>query len=268
MKKLKVQEKAQELFKNEERQRTNVAAGLMNGGLQNLSSPTMAMDIDSPIQEDRSITQSPTDTRVRHASISSSTPSADLMSNPGDYHTDGPTFVTGQTMKPPSWTGQSTNGYSHKSPELHVRMPPTQTFTSPNLSGTPGTLTPASAVPSSAISPYGTTQFSSYPSANAVNPSPARKKMSIKDYTARHKNQNANGSGGRKASVGSSPTILPVVPKSTLSTIDEINSIGALLDRKTAAVDGDKKVDHDLVDSLKLSPSPKNMPPQHSNGAL
>lgn len=92
--------------------------------------------------------------------------------------------------------------------------------------------------------------------------------MSIKDYTARHKNQNANGSGGRKASVGSSPTILPVVPKSTLSTIDEINSIGALLDRKTAAVDGDKKVDHDLVDSLKLSPSPKNMPPQHSNGAL
>ncbi|QSZ32658.1 hypothetical protein DSL72_002237 [Monilinia vaccinii-corymbosi] len=218
---LKVQEQVRSL---EVRQRENAAAGLINGDVQNLSSPTSAMDLDGSIQEDRSITQSPTDTKTRNASIVSSTPSVDLVSNSGDYHySDGSTLAIGQTMKPPPWSGNSTNGHSRTSPELRVQMPPTPTFTTPNLSGTPGTLTPALAVTSSATSPYGTAHFPSYPSAltNGVNPSPAKKKMSLNDYKARKK-QSADGSGGRKASGGSSPTITPAVLKPTLSTINEV----------------------------------------------
>ncbi|ESZ90536.1 hypothetical protein SBOR_9085 [Sclerotinia borealis F-4128] len=261
----KVQAQVQTL---EERQCKNTAAGLTNGDSQNSSSPTTAMDVDGPNQEDRSITQSPTDTRTRNVSIVSSTPSVDVVSNPGDYYADGPTLVTGQTMKPPSWPGHSANGHSHKSPELRVQLPPTPNFTTPNLSGTPGTLTPASAAPSSAISPYGTTHFPSYPStlANSVNPSPAKKKMSFNDYKARKK-QNADGSGGRKASVGSSPIMPPAVLKPTLSTIEEAKARGAL-DGESAIIEADEKADPALVGPLKVPPPKNNMPSQQSNGAL
>ncbi|RAL66454.1 hypothetical protein DID88_006144 [Monilinia fructigena] len=186
----------------EARRRTDAAAVLLNGDLHHFSSPTSAMDIDGSVQEDGSITESPTDTKTRNASIVSSTPSIDVLSNSGDYHSDGPTFVIGQTMKPPPWSGNSTNGHSHKSPELRVSMPPIPAFITPNLSGTPGTLTPALGVSSSAVSPYGTSHFPSYSSTltNGVNPSPAKKKMSLNDYKARKK-QNADGPGGRKASV-------------------------------------------------------------------
>lgn len=260
----KIQTKFRDLEKH---QRETIAAGLINGDLQSLSSPSTAMDVDGPIQEDRSITQSPTNTKTRNASIVSSTPSFDVVSNPGDYQTDGPTLVTGQTMKPPPWP-QSTNGYSHKPPELRVQMPSTATFTTPNLSGTPGTLTPASAVPSSAISPYSTTHFPPYPStlANGVNPSPAKKKMSLNDYKARKK-QNADGSGGRKPSVGSSPTITPAVLKPALSSIEEAKAPGAL-DSKSTVIERKDKTDPVLNDLVKVSQPINNMPSQHSNGAL
>ncbi|KAB8292193.1 hypothetical protein EYC80_007935 [Monilinia laxa] len=231
----------------EARRRTDAAAVMLNEDLHNFSSPTSAMDIDGSVQEDRSITESPTDTKTRNASIVSSTPSLDVLSNSGDYHSDGPTFVIGQTMKPPPWSGNSTNGHSHKSPDLRVQMPPIPTFITPNLSGTPGTLTPASAVPSSAISPYGTSHFPSYSSTltNGVNPSPAKKKMSLNDYKARKK-QNADGSSGRKASVGSSPTMPPAVLKPTLSTIDEVKV--------------KKIVDPALDDAVRVSPLKDDMP--------
>ncbi|KAJ8061708.1 hypothetical protein OCU04_009508 [Sclerotinia nivalis] len=266
LKRHKIHEQAQALAAE---QNKNMAAGSINGDLQNISSPASAMDVDGPVQEDRSITQSPTDTRARNASIVSSTPSVDVISNSGDYYTDGSPLITGQTMKPPPWPGQSTNGYSHKSPELRVQMPPTPTFITPNLSGTPGALTPASAATSSAMSPYGTTHFSSYPTtlANGVNPSPAKKKMSLNDYKARKK-QNADGSGGRKPSTGSSPTMPPAVLKSTLSAIEEAKARGILLDSKSDIIEGKEIVDPSPVDLLKVSPPKNNMPSQHSNGAL
>ncbi|KAG4030114.1 hypothetical protein MFRU_013g01380 [Monilinia fructicola] len=231
----------------ETRRRTDAAAGMLDGDLHHFSSPTSAMDIDGSVQEDRSITESPTDTKTRNASIVSSTPSVDVLSNSGDYHSDGPTFGIGQTMKPPPWSGNSTNGHSHRSPELRVQMPPIPAFITPNLSGTPGTLTPSSAIPSSAISPYGTSHFPSYSSTltNGVNPSPAKKKMSLNDYKARKK-QNADGSGGRKASVGSSPTMPPAVLKPTLSTIDEVKV--------------KKIVDPALDDAGRASPLKDDMP--------
>ncbi|KAI9650939.1 SET domain-containing protein 3 [Ciborinia camelliae] len=252
----------------EARQRENTVAGLINGDLQNLSSPATTMDVDGPIQEDRSITQSPTDTKTRNASIVSSTPSVDVISNSGDYHSDGPTLVIGQSMKPPPWSGPSITGRSHKSPELRVQMPPAPTFTTPNLSGTPGSLTPASAVPSSAISPYGTNHFPPYPPtlANGVNPGPAKKKMSLNDYKARKK-QSADGSGGRKASVGSSPTMLAAVLRPTLSTIEETKARGAL-DSNSAINEVKEMADPALVDLVKVSPPKNNMPSQQSNGAL
>ncbi|KAA8564562.1 hypothetical protein EYC84_011482 [Monilinia fructicola] len=214
----------------ETRRRTDAAAGMLDGDLHHFSSPTSAMDIDGSVQEDRSITESPTDTKTRNASIVSSTPSVDVLSNSGDYHSDGPTFGIGQTMKPPPWSGNSTNGHSHRSPELRVQMPPIPAFITPNLSGTPGTLTPSSAIPSSAISPYGTSHFPSY-SSTLTN---ARKK------------QNADGSGGRKASVGSSPTMPPAVLKPTLSTIDEVKV--------------KKIVDPALDDAGRASPLKDDMP--------
>lgn len=203
------------------RERENSTSRLVNENLHTPSSPTAAMDVNTPYQEDGSITQSPTDTKTRNASIVSSTPSIDVISSSGDYHSDGSTLVNEQTMKPPPWPGHSMNGHAHRPPELRVEMPETPSFSTPNLFGTPGTLIPASTIPSSAVSPYGTTHFTLYPSTNGVNPSPAKKrKISLKEYKARNK-LNPNETSGHKTSVDSSPTMPPAVIKPTLETIEE-----------------------------------------------
>ena len=69
--------------------------------------------------------------------------------------------------------------------------------------------------------------------------------MSLNDYKARKK-QNADGPGGRKASVGSSPTMPPAVLKSTLSTIDEVKV--------------KKIVDPAVDDAVRVSPPKDDMP--------
>ncbi|PQE31640.1 PHD-finger domain-containing protein [Rutstroemia sp. NJR-2017a WRK4] len=267
------------LFKNRQKvhqqieahHRAQLEAERSNGDTQAPFSPTTAMDIDGPAQEDRSTTESPTNSKARTASIASSTLSVDMASIAGEMHPpDGPLLVMGQTMKPPSWTGNTNIGVTRKSPDLRVQMPPASSFPISNPSATTGATTPLAAN-STAMSPFGTPQFAVYTASlsNGVAPSPAKKKMSLNDYKAL-KQKNADGSGGRKASVGGSPTMPSAVLKPSLSTIEEAKAHGAL-GGGSAVIDSPsiEKV-YEPMSSVSLSdPPPRtHLPSEQMNGIL
>ena len=205
-----------------------------------LESPTVSMDIDRQGQEEIFNPESPTDSRGRNASIVSSSPSVEVSTEVN--MTDAPVIQVGNAIKPqpPPWPGQpnvtsqSNSIPGQKSPDLRVQMPPTPSFSNPNISG-PGTLsgnvTPSSATGSIVQSPFGTTIFPSTfppPIRNGAIQSPAKgpKKLSLSDYRAARAKKAEVDFALKKP--GSSPTIPPAVLKPSLSIIDEAKSSGFL----------------------------------------
>ncbi|KAG9229416.1 hypothetical protein BJ875DRAFT_197678 [Amylocarpus encephaloides] len=183
---------------------------------------------------------SPTDSKGRKMSVASSTPSIDVSC--GDVvMTDTPAILIGSVIKPPPppWPGQSNNtnvrapSPGQRSPDLRVQMPPTQPFSTPNMSGPlSGSVTPSSATGSLAQSPFGTAHFPGvFPSSTiGVGPSPIKttKKLSLSDYKAARMRRNDSAANTNKANGGSSPTGTPVASKPSLSTIEEAKANGIL----------------------------------------
>jgi hypothetical protein len=202
------------------------------------ASPTISMDLDVPIHEERYHLESPTDARGRNPSTSSSTPSVDISSTSLDVAmTDTPAIAVGVTIKPPPppWPGQpnATSSGSQppaeqKSPDLRVQMPSAPIFSTPNMSGPfTGPLTPSSTSGSVAQSPLGTVHpigMFALPIVNGVgqHPSPAKttKKLSLSDYRAARMKK-SDTFVANKTSSGTSPTVTPAILKPTLSTMNE-----------------------------------------------
>jgi hypothetical protein len=204
------------------------------------ASPSASMDLDPPNPEERYNTESPTDAKVRQASISSSTHSVDASSTSADVNMiDAPPIMVGNAIKPPPppWPGHP-NGpiisvAGHRSAELRVQMPPTPMFSTPNLSGThSGSVTPSSATGSIAQSPFGSVHFpSAFPPSvvNGIGPSPIKttKKLSLSDYKAARMKR-TDTSASNKPSWGSSPTVAPAVLKPSLSMVEDAKASGVL----------------------------------------
>ncbi|KAH8592953.1 hypothetical protein B0O99DRAFT_225188 [Bisporella sp. PMI_857] len=227
-------------------------------------SPTVPMDLDGPAHEDRYPADSPTDSRGRRGSIASSTPSVETSASADVTMTDS---MIGSNIKPPPppWPAQSGTSGPHtfppqRSPELRVQMPPTPSFSIPNMSGgPPGSATPSSATGSVLQSPFvnGLSQIAS--------PVKTKKKMSFSDYKLKNARKTE---GPNKSSAGSSPTVASATLKQPLSTIDEASAPGVLeahvpLDR----VISEKKldpIDIAIVSSELKSPRPSEEP----NGIL
>ena len=242
--------------------------------------PATFMDLDTSPHEERSTAESPTDAKVRNASIASSSPSVDTVSvdvNMVDAHA---------IIKPPPppWPNSNliavvTNslpGPGQKSPDLRVQLPPTPSFSTPNLSGTiSGAVTPSSAAGSIAQSPFGTVQFPNpfpTPVVNGVgqhaSPVKTTKKLSLSDYRARKKNLDT--SGANKASAGSSPTASPAVLKPSLSTIEEAQASGIL---EGSAIIDSPTVEKNSDPILSTAPDPgspskKSLSLEQPNGIL
>jgi hypothetical protein len=249
-----------------------------------LGSPTVSMDMDR--QDDVLNPESPTDPRGRNASIVSSTPSVDASAAGTDViMSDAPAILVGNSMKPapPPWPGQSSISYrstpipTQKSPDLRVQMPPTPSFSNPNMSG-PGTLsgnvTPSSAAGSIAQSPFGTIFPSTFPAPiiNGAVQSPAKvpKKLSLSDYKAARAKKAEVDLASKKP--GSSPTVPPAVLKPSLSTIEEAKASGILEGSASVDTPTTEKALDPIASSARLlstDPSPKpNLPSELSNGHL
>lgn len=197
------------------------------------TSPVVAMDLDLPV---RYTTQSPIDSKGRNASIASSTPSVDVSADVP--MSDTPAILVSTAIKPPpppwpiSLNINGPHSHTQRSPDLRVQMPPTPTFSTPNMSGPlSASATPSSAAGSMAQSPFGTVHFSSIfpPVANGItshaSPVKATKKMSLSDYkankAARLKRNDASHASNNSSNGGSSPTTTPAVLKPSLSTAEE-----------------------------------------------
>jgi uncharacterized protein len=199
-------------------------------------SPVVAMDLDLPV---RYSTESPVDSKGRTVSISSSTPSVEVSADVP--MSDTPAILISNAIKPPPppWPGHPNNvngphPLTQRSPELRVQMPPTPTFTTPNMSGPlSGSITPSSAAGSKAQSPFGTVHFPSTfpPAINGIgqHPSPVKttKRMSLSDYKAARMKRN-DTSHTSNSNGGSSPTVAPAILKPSLSTVEEARERGIL----------------------------------------
>jgi len=196
------------------------------------------MDLDTVGLEDRSRPESPTDARGHRGSIASSTPSVDIPGSVDVIMSDAPTILLNHPKKPPPppWPAATVGGLHStlgpKSPDLRVQMPPTPSFTTPNLSGTlSGSVTPSSAAASIGQSPFGTPHFSGSFPGNSVNgvahasPVKTTKKLSLSDYKLK---MNAKKTDTSRPSAGSSPTVAPTTLKPPLSTIEEAKDTGTL----------------------------------------
>lgn len=203
-----------------------------------VNSPSRSMDLDMAGFEDRSHPESPTDARGHRGSIASSTPSVDISGAADVIMSDAPTILLNHPKKPPPppWpaatVGGGNNTLGQKSPDLRVQMPPTPSFTTPNMSGTlSGSVTPSSAAASIGQSPFGTSHFSGSFPVNSVNgvahasPVKTTKKLSLSDYKLK---MNAKKTDTSRPSAGSSPTVAPTVLKPPLSTIEEAKDTGTL----------------------------------------
>lgn len=251
-------------------------------------SPTLPMDLDPPNQEGLlTLLDSPTDSRDRHVSIASSTPSVDAASSLIDVTmNDVPAIIIGNTIKPPPppWPGHPTNitglpSSGPRSPELRVQMPPTPTFTTPNMSGPlSGPATPSSAAGSIAQSPFGTVHFPSGFPPTVVNgigqhasPIKTTKKLSLSDYKASRMKRNDTSANTNKQLGGSSPTAPSVVLKPSLSTIEETKANGLL--EGSTIIDSpflEKSVDH-LASAIGVASDlalKNNLPSEQTNGTL
>lgn len=274
----------------EAQQKEQTAVGINGGEEQrsvSTSSAVSAMDLDTVHGLEPDFAQSPTDVKGRNASIVSFTPSIDATFHSVEVNmTDAPPILVANLIKPPPppWppTTNMAHGVSdlvavHKSRNLQVQLPPTPTFSTPNMSGSPsGPITPSSAGTSVPQSPLGTVHFPSAFSSATVNgpiqnPSPVRttKKLSLSDYKKRLKRTDT--SGAKELSAGSSPTVMPAVLKPSLSTVEEAKAPGVV----QGCVIVDSPVAEKTIDPLTgasvsaadTSPS-NNLPSERTNGIL
>jgi hypothetical protein len=241
--------------------------------------PSILMEVDPLNVDDRTHLESPTDARGRHGSIASSTPSVDLPSSMDITMVEAPAIVVGNAIKPPPlWPAITVPGSLSfavpKSQDLRVQLPPTPSFSMPNMSGTlSGSVTPSSAAGSIAQSPFGTHHFPGPFPTSAINgvshasPVKATKKLSLSDYKAK---RSAMKSDTSRPSAGSSPTIAPAVLKPALSTIEEANAAGQLEGSAiTSSPPMEKKGDlMDFTDSNMESAVRSNLPLVQPNGIL
>lgn len=249
---------------------------VLNSEAQSMeTSPTVSMDLDTPMLDERGQPESPTDSRGRHASISSSSPSVDNSATADINMVDAPNITK---PPPPPWPGQpiitvaSGSIPGQRSPELRVQLPPTPTFSHPNMSGSASpSLTPSSAAASVAQSPFGTNISNTFPAPNGLSvASPTiktTKKLSWSDYKLKKEMERANKintSGATEASSGSSPTVTPSTLKTPLSTIEEIKAAGSL------EVSTSEEEKPELVPGVSPEPPPttNSVPSQRPNGIL
>ncbi|KAE8440499.1 hypothetical protein EG329_007416 [Mollisiaceae sp. DMI_Dod_QoI] len=220
-------------------QQAPLQISLSGDGHNEQSSPTIPMDLDDPTHDEQHQMESPTETKGRNVSISSSTPSVDIPAPPDVNMTDAPVVSIGNQIKPPPppWPNQTATIPVHistsptqRSPDLQVQLPPAPSFPNPNVSGSlSASATPSSASASLAQSPFGTA-FSA-PSINGLaqhaSPVKTTKKLSLSDYKAARmkKSDTTNAS---KPSSGGSPIATPAVLKPSLSTVEEVKAEGAL----------------------------------------
>jgi hypothetical protein len=256
-----------------ERQTQHLVMGVDDQSMA--TSPTVSMDLDTPMIDDRTHPDSPVDARGRHASISSSSPSVDMSTTLDVNMSDTPPIIVNNTIKPPPppWPGHSmipgvsTSNPPQKSPELRVQMPPAPTFTIPNMSGTPSPSgTPSSAAGSIAQSPFGTNFPNLFPTTNGLTaiPSPVRttKKLTLSDYKRKRENASKINTGANEPSTGSSPLVAPAVLKAVHS-VEEIRPPGAV--EESAIVKVEKQIDSiDIVNPKTESTSPS----REVNGTL
>jgi hypothetical protein len=239
------------------------------------ASPVMPMDVDIPI---RYSTESPVDSKGRNASIASSTPSVEVSADVS--MNDAPAILISNSIKPPPppWPGNPNNlngihPSGPRSPELRVQMPPTPTFTTPNMSGpVSGSITPSSAA---AQSPFGTVHFSNAfpPAVNGISqhssPVKTTKKMSLSDYKAARMKRNDTAHASNSQG-GSSPTVAPAVLKPSPSTVEEAKASGIL--EGSAIVDS--PMVEKILDPMSAAPTSTplanrtNLPSGQTNGNL
>ncbi|RDL33662.1 FYVE zinc finger [Venustampulla echinocandica] len=236
---------AKRLLKNRSRIRAqqesqvNEAVAMIKGTEEQPAqiSLVVPMDLDTVVHEEHAL-ESPTDSKDRKVSISSSTPSVEISCVDVNM-TEAPAIVIGNSIKPPPppWPGQPNNtarrgsSPSQKSPDLRVQMPPTPAFTTPTLNGPlSGSVTPSSATGSISQSPLGTVHYPSAFATSTVNgigqhssPIKTTKKLSLSDYKASRMKRNES-SNAVKPAEGSSPTTALAALKSSLSTIEESKS--------------------------------------------
>ena len=232
------------------------------------ASPILPMDLDASNHDEWFNGDSPTDAKGRNASISSSSPSVDIIS------TDSPMIEAPATTKPPLPLWPHSNAVAaavaptltHKSPDLRVQLPAPPTFSMPNMSGPPtGSVTPSSAG-AHAQSPFG----SIFPTAaiNGVTPLPSpvktTKKLTLSDYRARKKNLDTSGA---KPSGGNSPTVTPAVLKACPSEESKASGVD------TAMIDSSAIEKADPVTSATSTTGPtpsekSGAPAEQSNGTL
>ena len=274
----------------QEAQRRDSAVSVANCGDEKPlgTSPSVSMDLDVPVHDEKFNPESPTDGKGRNTSFSSSTPSIDVSSACVDANmTDAPAIIVGSSIKPlpPPWPGISNPHGSNptplqKSPDLRVQMPPTPNFSNPNMSGThSGPVTPSSAAGSIAQSPFGTVHFPTAFPAPTINgagqhasPVKTTKKLSLSDYKAARLKR-TDTSGGSKPATGTSPTMTSAVLKPSLSTVEESKVSGAGILEGSALVDSPivgKMIDPivSTAGSTSYPASKSNMSSEKPNGTL
>ncbi|EPE26089.1 FYVE/PHD zinc finger [Glarea lozoyensis ATCC 20868] len=251
------------------------------GRAENDSSPLLTMD--SGAHNDEHSGESPVDSKGRHMSVSSSTPSVDAAISTDVNMTDAPTITISNSIKPPPppWPGQVNTvtarapSPNQRSPELRVQLPPSPSFTTQTISGSmSGSVTPSSAS-AMAQSPFGSLHFpiafsSSSGNGVAQHPSPVKtKKMSLSDYKAARLRKNDTAHSANKSQGGSSPTIPPAVLKPSLSTIEEAKANGFLEGSALVETPTEKAIDPMTNATLPSEFTHKvNGPPQLLNGTL
>ena len=235
-----------------------------------MSSPTAPMDLDAALQEDHSNFESPAEAKVRNASISSSTPSIEASSHPGDVTMPDAPVVVPNPIKPPPppWAGHLTP--AQRSPDLRVQMPATPNFSSTNHIGPLSATTTPSTIP---VSPFGTMHFTAFSptTTNGVAPSPAKKKMSLTDYKASRAAKNSSSGIRKSSSTDSNLAVPPASLKPTLSTIEETNA-KAVLEGGSAVMEthGTEKLIDPVssVDEVTTNPTTKSALQPETNSTL
>lgn len=269
------------LLKNRQNLRLEIFARQSTNGVNDTSagnSPSLSMELDTSMPDDRCPPDSPIDARGRRGSIASSTPSVDMSGAVDVIMSDASVALPNHLKKPqpPPWPVANIEGAHHGSghPDLRVQMPPTPSFSTPNLSGTlPGLNTPSSAPAATAQSPLGTPHLPNSFIMNAVNgvihtsPVKTTKKLSLSDYKLK---MNAKKTDTSRPSAGDSPTVTTATLKPSLSTFDGVKDTGIL--ESSVTVESpmmEKKMDPLDTAGSHIEPAVKSSSPSRQlNGVL
>lgn len=207
---------AQKLLKSRQlmkAQRSILPSTLLAENQDMVASPTVSMDLHSPVTDERGQPDSPLSAMDRHGSIASLSPSVEI----SDVNmTDAPPIAAGNLIKPPpprpaplALNNEAAIDHLHKVPELRVQLPPSvPTFSPSFMIGTPSpSITPASAAGSNAHSPFSLNNLSAVHGVNSVN-SPVRttKKLSLGDYKRKREEASKLAQTASKSPAGISPT--------------------------------------------------------------